>query len=442
MSAATVLTAWIVLYAVQQAWEAFLTLLNLRHAARHAEPPPELTGVVDAPTAARMGNYLRARSGLALVTRAVKVAVTLAVIASGVLGILDRWVTGTLQGWGIASPALAGVVLLFLLGAAGIVLALPGRVYGQFVIEQRFGFNRMNGRTFVLDLVKSTLLSLVLGVPLLLGLFWFMATTGALWWIYAFAFIAAFQLVMTYLYQPLIAPLFNRFQPLEAGSLRERLVGLAFRLQFKVRAILVMDGSRRSRHSNAYFTGFGRAKRIVLFDTLLSALDEPQVEAVLAHEIGHEKRRHVGKHLALSLTLTLAGLWLMSVLLQQPAWFAAFGFVDAAGAGAPSSHAALIILSLVSGPALFLLSPVLTGWSRRHEYEADRYAVTATGGAHGMEGALVKLGTDNLSNLHPHPWYSGYHYSHPTLVERVRAIRRHAATLGAGTAEAGGAGGH
>ena len=437
MSAAAILTAWIVLYAVHQAWEALLTLLNLRHAARHPEPPPELAGVVDAPAATRMQHYLRAQSGLSLVSRGLRVAVTLAVVTGGVLGILDRWLAGVLPALGIASPLLASVAILLLLGVASSLLALPIRIYGQFVIEQRFGFNRMTWRTFLLDLIKSTLLSLILGVPLLLGLFWFMAEAGALWWLYAFGFIAGFQLVVTFLYQPLIAPLFNRFQPLEESSLRRRLVALAQRLQFRVRSILVMDGSRRSRHSNAYFTGFGRAKRIVLFDTLLTALDEPQVEAVLAHEIGHEKRHHVGKQIALSLALTLAGLWLVSLLLHQPVLFAAFGFVGGAGAGigVPSSHAALIILSLVSGPTLFLLNPLLTGWSRRHEYEADRYAVTATGGAQGMEGALIKLGTDNLSNLHPHPWYSGYHYSHPTLVERVRAIRRHAAALAARAAK-------
>ena len=295
MSAAAILTAWIVLYAVHQAWEALLTLLNLRHAARHPEPPPELAGVVDAPAATRTQHYLRARSGLSLVSRGLRVAVTLAVVTGGVLGILDRWVAGILPALGIASPLLASVAILLLLGVASNLLALPIRIYGQFVIEQRFGFNRMTWRTFVLDLIKSTLLSLILGVPLLFGLFWFMAEAGALWWLYAFGFIAAFQLVMTFLYQPLIAPLFNRFQPLEESSLRRRLVALAQRLQFRVRSILVMDGSRRSRHSNAYFTGFGRAKRIVLFDTLLTALDEPQVEAVLAHEIGHEKRHHVGQ---------------------------------------------------------------------------------------------------------------------------------------------------
>ena len=431
MSAGTILLLWIVLYVVQQGGETLLTLLNLRHGARHPSPPAELAEVLDDTTVARMRDYQVARSRLGLVRRALLVAVTLALVAGGVLGVLDRVLTGWLAASGIVSPLLAGAAFVVVLVAASIVLTLPIRLYGQFVIEARFGFNRMTVATFFLDQLKSLLLSLLLGVPLLLGLFWFMAETGARWWIWAFCFVAAFQLLVNYLYQPVIAPLFNKFQPLADGSLKERLVAMAERLQFRVRSVLVMDGSRRSRHSNAYFAGFGGAKRIVLFDTLLKALDEPQVEAVLAHEIGHEKRRHVLKHVALSLLLTLLGLWLMSVLLHQPPLFAAFGF-HAGGAGAPSSHAALVILSLLWGPATFFLQPAANGWIRRHEYEADRYAARATGGAGALAGALITLSRDNLSNPHPHPWYSAYHYTHPTLAERLRALHRYAGTLPAG----------
>ena len=427
MDPSATLILWIVLYLLQQGGETLLTLLNLRHGDRHPEPPAELTEVLDTATVARMHAYQAARSRLGLVRRALLVAVTVAVVAGGLLGVLDQTLHGWLQARGVASPLLAGTAFVVLLVVAGNLLTLALRAYGQFVIEARFGFNRMTPATFVLDQCKGTLLTLVLGVPLLLGLFWFMAETGARWWIYAFCFIAAFQLLLNYLYQPVIAPLFNRFQPLEEGSLKERLVALAERLQFRVKSVLVMDGSRRSQHSNAYFAGFGGAKRIVLFDTLLTGLDEPQVEAVLAHEIGHEKRRHVLKHVAVSLLATLLGLWLMSVLLHQPALFAAFGF-HAAGAGQPSSHAALIILSLLWGPATFFLQPAANGWIRRHEYEADRYAAHATGGATPLAGALITLSRDNLSNPHPHPWYSAYHYTHPTLVERLRALHRSAAT--------------
>ena len=429
MEAGAILLLWIVLYAAQQAGETLLTVLNLRHGARHPQPPAELAEVLDAATVARMHDYQKARSRLGLVRRALLAAVTVALVAGGVLGALDQALTGWLQALGIASPLLAGAAFVAVLAVATTLLTLGLRLYGQFVIEARFGFNRMTVATFFLDQLKSRLLTLVLGVPLLLGLFWFVAETGERWWIWAFCFVAAFQLLVNYLYQPVIAPLFNKFQPLAEGALRQRLVALAERLRFRVKSVLVMDGSRRSQHSNAYFAGFGGAKRIVLFDTLLNTLDEPQVEAVLAHEIGHEKRRHVLKHVALSLCLTLLGLWVMSVLLHQPALFAAFGFHDA-GAGQPSSHAALIILSLLWGPATFFLQPAATGWIRRHEYEADRYAARATGGAGALAGALITLSRDNLSNPHPHPWYSAYHYTHPTLAERLRALHRYAATLG------------
>ena len=427
MDPGAILIVWVAAYLLQQGGETLLTLLNLRHGARHPEPPAELDEVLDAATVARMHAYQAARSRLGLVRRALLVAVTVAVVAGGALGVLDQALHGWLQARGTASPLLAGTAFVVLVVVASNLLTLGLRAYGQFVIEARFGFNRMTAATFVLDQFKGMLLTLILGVPLLLGLFWFMAETGARWWIYAFCFIAGFQLLLNYLYQPVIAPLFNRFQPLEEGTLKERLVALAERLQFRVKSVLVMDGSRRSRHSNAYFAGYGGAKRIVLFDTLLTGLDEPQVEAVLAHEIGHEKRRHVIKHVAVSLLATLLGLWLMSVLLHQPALFAAFGFHEA-GAGQPSSHAALIVLSLLWGPATFFLQPAVNGWIRRHEYEADRYAAGATGGAAALAGALITLSRDNLSNPHPHPWYSAYHYTHPTLMERLRALHRSAAT--------------
>ena len=186
-----------------------------------------------------------------------------------------------------------------------------------------------------------------------------------------------------------------------------------------------MDGSQRSTHTNAYFTGFGKAKRIVLFDTLLNLLEEDQLEAVLAHEIGHQKRYHVIKRIILNLILTFLGFWLMSFLFQQPELFLAFGFIDV-GFGVATPHSLIITLSLVAGPTLFILNPLFTGWSRRHEYEADQFAVSATNNSIAMEDALLKLSIDNLSNIYPHPWYSAYHYSHPTLLERIRAIRQYA----------------
>ncbi len=231
---------------------------------------------------------------------------------------------------------------------------------------------------------------------------------------------------MTLLYPLVVAPLFNKFTPLPEGTLRDRILALADRLAFRTKGIFVMDASRRSRHGNAYFTGLGPVKRIVLFDTLVSTMSEDEVLAVLAHEIGHERRHHVRKMLALSIVLGLAGFWLLSLVVPWAALYRAFGFEGA------SSHAILVVLALASGPVTFAFRPLFSLWSRRHEREADHFAVDATGGAGAMVSALVRLTNDNLSNLTPHPWYSFYHYSHPTVAERVASLEAYAKTRNAG----------
>jgi STE24 endopeptidase len=227
---------------------------------------------------------------------------------------------------------------------------------------------------------------------------------------------------MNLLYPLVIAPLFNRFTPLAEGRLRDRILDLARRLAFRTKGIFVMDASRRSRHGNAYFTGLGPVKRVVLFDTLVSTMSEEEILAVLAHEIGHERRHHVQKSLALSIALGFAGFWVLSLLVPWTPLYEAFGF------GKASSHAIPVVLAIAAGPFTFPFRPLASLWSRRHEYEADRFAVDGTGGAQGMVGALLRLSKDNLINLTPHPWYSFYHYSHPTTAERVAALEAYART--------------
>jgi STE24 endopeptidase len=306
-------------------------------------------------------------------------------------------------------------------------------VYLQFVVEQRFGFNRMTPRVFVADVLKSAAVSIVLIAPLLLALFWFVDRAGRWWWLLGFAGVSLFQLAVTVLYPTVIAPLFNKFTPLEEGSLRERIYALASRLGFATRGIFVMDGSRRSAHSNAYFAGLGRARRIVLYDTLVRSLSEESLVAVLAHEIGHEKSHHIRQRMAFSLLMLLAGFWVLSLLLPFEPFTRAFGFER------PSPHALLVIVSFCAGPFTFFLSPLSAAWSRRHEYQADRFAVDATGGAAGLKAALIGLGRRNLSNLTPHPLYSFYTYTHPTLAERIAALDAYEARRG-GVSPAGSAG--
>jgi STE24 endopeptidase len=232
---------------------------------------------------------------------------------------------------------------------------------------------------------------------------------------------------MSILYPLLIAPLFNKFTPLPEGRLRDAIRDLAARLDFRTSGIFVMDGSRRSGHSNAYFTGIGRAKRIVLFDTLVNSMPEEELLSVLAHEIGHEKKRHVRKALAVSLVLSLAGFWVLSLLVPFLPLYQAFGL------RAASSPAILVLLAFCSGPFTFLLTPLASLWSRKHEYEADRFAAQGVGSAAGMKSALLRLARENLSNLTPHPLYSFWHYSHPTIAERLAALEAVGKTLGGGT---------
>jgi STE24 endopeptidase len=413
---------WLFLFAVEQAWLWLLAGLNLRHVQRHAaEIPPAFAGVVDPDTRARSVAYSLAHGRFGLLASLVSAAVTVAVVATGLLGLLDAACARLPLG-----PYLRGAIFLFAVSLGSWLAGLPFALYATFAIEARFGFNRTTPKIFALDTLKSLAVSVAIGLPVLLGLFWFMDRAGRWWWVWAFLALTAFQLVMTLLYPLVIAPLFNKFTPLPEGTLRDRILALAGRLAFRTKGIFVMDASRRSRHGNAYFTGLGPVKRIVLFDTLVSTMSEDEVLAVLAHEIGHERRHHVQKGLVLSIVLGLAGFWLLSLVVPWEALYRAFGFGNA------SSHAILVVLALASGPVTFAFRPLFSLWSRRHEREADRFAVDATGGAGAMVSALVRLSKDNLSNLTPHPLYSFYHYSHPTVAERVADLEAYAKTKDAG----------
>jgi STE24 endopeptidase len=246
--------------------------------------------------------------------------------------------------------------------------------------------------------------------------------TGANWWLYAAAVVIAFQLLLLLIAPALIMPLFNKFTPLPEGSLRERLFALAQRTEFPTRNIEVMDGSKRSRHSNAFFTGFGRLRKIVLFDTLIAQLTEPELESVLAHEIGHYKKRHVFKLLAVSIAGVFVAFAMIAWLARQEWFYRAFGFEQHAGFAAANVAPAMLLFALLAGTITFWLSPITHIWSRKFEYEADAFARTIMGETQSLIQALRKLSEKNLSNLTPHPLYSGFYYSHPTLLERERAL--------------------
>jgi len=342
--------------------------------------------------------------------------ITLLVLFGGVLPFLDR----LSQGLGSLFPSstlAAGI--LFCFGTTLIVstLGLPTELYSTFVLEERFGFNKTNFKLYLSDKLKGLILGIVFGIPFLFGVLWLMQASGRYWWAWAFFFIFGFQVLMMLIYPALIAPLFNKFQPLEKGDLRERISALAQQVGLKTSGIYTMDGSKRSAHSNAYFTGIGKAKRIVLFDTLLKQLTGEQLLAVLAHEMGHYKMKHIRRMLVLGGVFLLLGLYILSWLIDFEPMFRAFGLER------PSTHGALVLFAFMAGPFTFYLSPLLNHISRKHEYEADRFAAQTSNNGKAMEEALVQLSVQNLSNLTPHPWYSAYHYSHPTTTERIQAIR-------------------
>ena len=399
--------------------ELWLSQLNQRHVRAHAnEVPIAFRGVIDDATYRRSVDYTLAKSRFGDIANVFDTVVLIGVVFSGVL----PWGFGRFTAsFGTSIWAMTG--FLFFIGIALSIFALPFAWYAQFKLEQRFGFNTATMKTWVLDRVKGFLLALLLGYPLLALVLKLIGWTSANWWVFAAAVVIVFQLFLLLIAPAVIMPLFNKFTPLSKGALRERLFALAQRTDFPTRNIEVMDGSKRSRHSNAFFTGFGRFRKIVLFDTLIAQLTEPELESVLAHEIGHYKKRHVLKLLGVSIAGVFVAFAAIAWLARQQWFYRAFGFEHQGGFAAASVVPAMLLFALLAGTISFWLSPFIHTWSRRFEYEADAFARATMGEAQSLVHALRKLSEKNLSNLIPHPLYSGFYYSHPTLLERERALR-------------------
>jgi STE24 endopeptidase len=398
--------------------ELWLSRLNQRHVRAHAnEVPPGFREVVDEPAYRRSVDYTLAKSRFGNVVTVFDTALLIAILFSGVL----PWVFGKFTAaFGTSVWAVAG--LLFGTGVALTIISLPFAWYGQFKLEDRFGFNTTTIKTWVLDRLKGLLLAALLGFPLLALVLKLIEWTGQSWWIWAAVLVIAFQLLLMLIAPAVIMPLFNKFTPLPQGSLRERLFALARRTDFPTRSIEVMDGSKRSRHSNAFFTGFGRFRKIVPFDTLVAQLAEAELESVLAHEIGHYKKRHVLKSFGVSIAGLFIGFAAIAWLARQQWFYQTFGFQHHASFAAVNVVPAMLLFALLAGTISFWFSPFIHMWSRRFEYEADAFAHATMGEAQPIIQALRKLTEKNLSNLTPHPLYSGFYYSHPTLLERERAL--------------------
>ena len=399
--------------------EVWLSQLNQRHVRAHAnEVPIAFRGVIDDATYRRSIDYTLAKSRFGDIADVFDTVVLIVVLFSGVLPWAFERFTAS---FGTSIWAMAG--FLFVIGIALSILGLPFAWYAQFKLEERFGFNTTTMKTWIFDRVKGLLLALLVGYPLLVVILELIEWTGANWWLWAAAVVIAFQLLLLLIAPAVIMPLFNKFTPLPEGALRERLFALAKRTDFPTRGIEVMDGSKRSRHSNAFFTGFGRFRKIVLFDTLIAQLTELELESVLAHEIGHYKKRHVLKLLGVSIAGVFVAFAAVAWLARQQWFYGAFGFEHQGGFAAASVIPAMLLFALLAGTISFWLSPFIHTWSRRFEYEADAFARATMGEAQSIIHALRKLSEKNLSNLTPHPLYSSFYYSHPTLLERERALQ-------------------
>jgi len=397
----------------------WLAARQLRHVALHRDRVPDAFRQRIALDAHRKAaDYTSAKQRLGRVEMLVDALVLVLLTFGGVLGTLVAW-TGALP----AGALWRDVALFAALALIGGATSLPFGWYSTFVIEERFGFNRMTLKLWIADLVKGTLVAIVLGLPILLLVLWLMREAGSWWWLWAWLAWMGFQLAVLVLYPTVIAPLFNKFEALPAGDARERVEALLGRCGFASSGLYVMDGSRRSGHGNAYFTGFGRAKRVVFFDTLLARLTGGELEAVLAHELGHFKLRHIAKRIAWMAFASLGFLALLAWLMRAPWFYAGLGIPGTLGPDAMARPGvALALFSLALPVFTFAFRPLASLYSRRHEYEADAFAAgNASGQA--LADALVKLYEDNAATLTPDPLHSAFYDSHPPAAARIARLQ-------------------
>ncbi|SEJ49689.1 M48 family metallopeptidase [Paraburkholderia diazotrophica] len=397
----------------------WLASRQVRFVAAHRDRvPQQFAGTIALSAHQRAADYTIERTRLTMMEIVVSAAVLIVLTLLGGVQILDIAI-GDWFGQGyVGQIALVAAVI-----AITSAVDLPFEYYRQFAIEQRFGFNRMTKRIFFVDRIKGVLLGAAFGLPLLFVVLWLMKQAGTYWWWWAWVVWVVFQMLVLVLYPSFIAPMFNKFEPLRDEALVHRIDALMKRCGFAAKGLFVMDGSRRSAHGNAYFTGFGSSKRIVFFDTLLSRLSGSEIEAVLAHELGHFKRRHVIKRMIVTFAISLAMLALLGWLAQRTWFFEGLG-VQPSMTGS-NDGLALVLFFLAVPVFVFFVTPLGSLFSRKHEFEADAFAATQTD-ARDLVNALVKLYEDNASTLTPDPLYTAFYYSHPPASQRIDRLLRHA----------------
>ncbi len=390
----------------------WLARRQLDSVSGHRDAVPEaFRESIDLKTHQLAADYTVARTRAGMLEGSVAAVLLLAWTLGGGIDLLSgAWVSTGL------SPLVSGTGLLLSTFLIMGLLEMPFDIYRTFVIEERFGFNRTTPRLFITDAIKQTMLLLVIGTPIILAVLWLMAHAGTYWWLYVWAVWMGFSLLLTWAYPALIAPCFNKFVPLDDGALKTRIESLLERNGFASKGIFVVDGSKRSGHGNAYFTGLGSNKRIVFFDTLLRQLDPEEVEAVLAHEVGHFKRKHITKRIALMAAVSLAGLMLLGWLIDTTWFYSGLGVTQ------PSLAVALLLFLFVVPTFTVFLQPLMSGLSRRHEFEADEFAAGQADAGKLIE-ALVKLYKENANTLTPDPLYSAFHDSHPPAPVRIAHLQ-------------------
>lgn len=399
-------------FALTLATRLWLKLRQIRHVGAHrAAVPAEFAARITLASHQKAADYTVDRCQTAISAILVDAVLLLAFTLGGGLAALHGLWSAHLDG--IAY----GLAMIFSVLLISALADLPLSLYSQFVVEARHGFNRMTPALFVADLFKQTLLGVAIGAPVIAAVLWLMGAMGEHWWLWVWLFWSGFNLLMLFIYPTWIAPLFNKFEPLPEGDAKTRIEALLARCGFRSNGLFVMDGSKRSAHGNAYFTGFGNNKRIVFFDTLLARLSPGEIEAVLAHELGHFRKKHIVQRIVLMFAGSLAFLWLLGQLIDAP-WFYA-------GLGVPAQGTALalILFFLVVPVFVFPLTPLSSHWSRRHEFEADAYAA-AHADAGELARALVKLYDDNAATLTPDPLHSLFHDSHPPAAQRIAQLQR------------------
>jgi STE24 endopeptidase len=415
MTAALLTLLFLLALCVSLGLQLWLARRQVRHVLAHrGTVPAHFSDRITLAAHQKAADYTAARTRVSVVDLLFDAVVLLALTLGSGLALIAGWVA-TFP----VSPLAQDVALIVTVAVLSGALALPLAWYRTFVIEERFGFNRMTLRLWIADIIKGALIGAALGIPLVTLILWLMARAGTLWWLYAWLAWVAFQVLVLALYPIVIAPLFNKFEPLTDALVRERVERLLERCGFAARGLFVMDGSKRSAHGNAYFTGFGAARRIVLFDTLISRLAPEEVEAVLAHELGHFKLRHVRKRIAWLAILSFALLALLAWLVGEPWFYAGLGVPGPA----PRYGVALVLFMLALPAFTFLASPLAAMYSRRHEFEADRYAAR-NASAPALITALVKLYEDNASTLTPDPLHSAFFDSHPPAPARIARLER------------------